>query len=473
MPDLGVHVYEQATSVSTPVVAQSGVPYFVGLAPVQTAANNTKVNTPILATSWDEAVEKLGFSKDWASYTLCEAMYSHFQLFGCQPALFCNVLDPATHKKALEQQSVPVTNHRAALPFHTIATSLTVTAQESPLTRDVDYTVLYDQGQNACILELLSTSDSYQAETLSVTGEEVTPEAISTDEIVVGISAVDACMSTVGLVPDLICAPAFSHDSVVAAIMATKAAGINGLFRAKALIDLDSSEEGVRQYSDLPQAKADGNLVDVNQILCWPMVALGEYRFHMSTQLAGLMAQVDTQAGGVPYESPSNKTFQMDSMCLADGSTVSLTFEQTNLIASYGIVTALNFMGLGWVCRNSYTACYPANTDVKDYFIPVSRMFDWVGNTLIKTFWSKLDKPMTRRFVDSILDSCNIWLAGLVGSGYLLGARAELLEAENPLTDLMAGIVRIHIYLTPPSPAQKIDFTLEYDASYVTAALSA
>ena len=142
------------------------------------------------------------------------------------------------------------------------------------------------------------------------------------------------------------------------------------------------------------------------------------------------------------------------------------------IAGSYGIVTALNFMSMGWVAKGNYVGCYPANTDVKDYFIPVSRMFDWVGNTLIRTFWSKLDKPMTRRLVDSILDTCNLWLAGLVSAERLLGARAEMLAEENPLLDLMAGILRIHIYSTPPSPAQEIDFTLEYDPDYVQAALS-
>ena len=44
-------------------------------------------------------------------------------------------------------------------------------------------------------------------------------------------------------------------------------------------------------------------------------------------------------------------------------------------------------------------------------------------------------------------------------------------ENENPQSNLMAGIVKIHIYMTPPSPAQEIDFVLEYDASYVTSAL--
>ncbi len=80
---------------------------------------------------------------------------------------------------------------------------------------------------------------------------------------------------------------------------------------------------------------------------------------------------------------------------------------------------------------------------------------------------------MNRRLIDTILDTCNIWLNGLAGSGYLLGARAAYLESENVLTDLMAGILHLHVYITPPSPMQACDFTLEYDTSYLTSALAA
>lgn len=31
----------------------------------------------------------------------------------------------------------------------------------------------------------------------------------------------------------------------------------------------------------------------------------------------------------------------------------------------------------------------------------------------------------------------------------------------------MDGIVRWHIYLTPPSPARELEFTLEYDPDYL------
>ena len=95
-------------------------------------------------------------------------------------------------------------------------------------------------------------------------------------------------------------------------------------------------------------------------------------------------------------------------------------------------------------------------------------MFQWVSNTLILTFLTNVDNPLNVRLRNTILDSANIWLNGLVANGKLLGGRVEFREDENPITDLMAGIARFHVYLTPPSPAQDIEFVLEYDASYIS-----
>ena len=478
--NLGVHVHEKATAVSTPVLADVSIPFVVGAAPAHSAIDPAKPNMPVLATNWDEAVARLGFSYDWKKYPLCEFMYSHFQLFGCQPVVFCNVLD--TGKAGMTdgaagdgQTAIPVVERQAALPFDAIAATIQVSTEAAfgtVLELDTDYSVLYDENAGACLVELLDGSEHYDATELYIKYGAVKPSAVEQADIVEGLGVIDSCMSKVGLVPDLICAPGWSHDPVVAAVMATKAENINGLFRAKALIDADCGEDGVRKYSDLLPWKNGNNVVDENQILCWPMVKLGDYKFHMSTQLAGLMAQVDAANGGVPYESPSNKNFKMDGCCLEDRTEVDLTFEQSNIIAGYGIVTALNFMSLGWTARNNYTACYPGNTDVKDQFIPVSRMFDFVANTLIRTFWSKLDKPMNLRLLDNIQDTCNIWLNGLVSQEYLLGARVELRASENPLTGLLAGIISFHIFLTPPVPMQECHFTLEYDVDYLTSALS-
>ena len=478
--NLGVHVYEKATAVSTPVLADVSIPFVVGAAPVHSASDPAKANVPVLATSCDEAVAQLGFSYDWRKYPLCEFMYSHFQLYGCQPVVFCNVLDSSrASMKDSEagdgQTAVSVVEHQASIPFDAIAATIQVSTEATfgtVLELDTDYSVLYDENADACLVELLDGGEHYDAAELYIKYGIVKPEAVAKTDIVEGLGVIDDCMNTVGLIPDLICAPGWSHDSVVAAVMATKSEGINGLFRAKALVDVDTGESGVRKYSELLPWKNKNNVVDENQILCWPMVKLGDYTFHTSTPLAGLMAQVDTANGGVPYESPSNKNFKMDGCCLEDGTEISLTFEQTNIIAGYGIVTALNFMSMGWTARNNYTACYPGNTDVKDQFIPVSRMFDFVANTLIRTFWSKLDKPMNLRLLDNIQDTCNIWLNGLVSQEYLLGARVELKASENPVTSLLAGIISFHIYITPPVPAQEIHFTLEFDVDYLTSALN-
>ncbi|MCM1439158.1 MAG: phage tail protein [Roseburia sp.] len=470
----GVYVSQKGTSVGTPVVAEAGIPFFIGIAPVQSAANPAKPGVPVLCTSWAEAKEKLGYSDDWKTYTLCEAMYSHFQLFGCQPAIFCSVLDMASMTETVAASDVSVADHKARLPIEAIDNEALVVkisgGAGNAYVKGVDYDTYYDG--EFLVIEAQSTGAFYDAEAVNVAYKKVITTPITPATIATNLESIEQCLTLFGIVPDLICAPGYSHISTVAAVMATKASGINGMFTAKALIDIDTGADGAKTYDAAIPAKAAANVVDAGQVVCWPVLTLGNMKFHMSTQLAGLMAQVDTDNGGTPYESPSNKGFQCDGVCLEDGTEVNLTLAQANILNSNGITTALNFMG-GWKCWGNYTACYPANTDVKDYFIPVSRMFGWVGNTLIKTFWSRLDKPMNRRLIDTIMDTANIWLNGLVGAGYLLGARVEFSDEENPLTALMAGIVKLHVYMTPPSPAQEIDFVLEYDASYVTSALQA
>ena len=473
MANHSIVVSEQATSILSPNVAESGIPFVLGTAPVQSASNPAAVGKPVLCTNWDEAVAALGYSNDWESYTLCEFMYSHFKLFGMQPVIFVNLMDPATMNGSSAASDKNVSDHKVKLPLEAINDSnLVVKPQGGTGTAYVlntDYSTYYD-GENL-VIELISTGAAYSATKINVAYKHVVPADVTNAEIVTGLEAIELCLTGLGIVPDLICAPGYSHNSVVAAAMAAKAASVNGLFSCKALIDIYCGSSGAKTYQAAIAEKNANNITDKNQIACWPMLGLGDYKFHASTQIAGLMAQVDTGNDGVPYESPSNKNLRCDKVILDDGTEVTLSITQANVLNNAGIVTAINFV-TGWVAWGNYTACYPANTDVKDCLIPVSRMFSWVGASLIRTFWYKLDNPMNRRLVDSILDTANIWLNGLVGGEFLYGARVEMLESENPTTALMSGIIKLHVYMTPPSPAQEIDFVLEYDANYITDALS-
>ena len=465
----GVYVSEVPTAVTVPIVADCGIPFVIGAAPVHLAENPAASEVPVLVTSWEEFVAKLGYSEDWGAYNLCEFAYSHFKLYGRQPAIFCNMLKPATHKSAVTAADKAVADHAVSLQEEAIPSSIVVKAEGgdgNAYVLNTDYTVTAGEGE--VLIELLSTSTHFDEDTLNIAYDKVTPASITANTVATGLEAIELCMSTVGIIPDLIVSPGYSTDSTVAALMATKAAALNGIFRGKAVIDIDcSAVGGADSYDEAYAWKQSHNFVDDDQILCWPMIKLGDRIFHMSSQCAGLMARIDAE-NGCPMESPSNKNFQMDALCLADGTEILQTKAQADVLNSGGIVTALNFLSSGWVCWGNYCACYPGISDVKDMFIPVSRMFDWIGNTVIRTFWQKLDKPMNRRLIDNVLDTCNIWLNGLVGAGKLIGARAELLESENPITDLMAGIMKVHLYITPASPAQEIDFLLEYDISYLT-----
>lgn len=469
MANHGVFVTEKATDIGTPIVAESGVPYIVGAAPVWMAESPAPANTPVVCHNWAEAFEHFGYSDDWASYPICEAMYTHFRLYSASPIVLCNVLSTA-NPVAVAAAEKQVSKHKITLPLNAVNDDhlVVTTAAENgtTLVKGTDYSAYYDG--NNLVIELLSASTSYGATSLYVAyntiGTEVNATAISG-----GIEAVEKCATTIGIIPDLLLAPGWSHNADIAALLATKAASINGLFTAKAIIDMDCGTGGALTASAAVNAKNTAGMSDPNMILCWPMVKAGGKVFHMSLHIAGVMANLDTENGGVPFESPSNKTIAADGLCSADGTEITLTLAQANQLGSNGIVTALNFMR-GWTVWGNYTAAYPASSDVKDYFIPVGRMFHWVGNSVVQTFWTHLDMPMNRRLVDTILDTANIWLGSLVGSGYLHGARIEMLESENTMENLMAGIIKLHIYLAPPAPAQEIDFSLEYDASYVRAA---
>lgn len=475
----GARASQRETSVSTPITAESGLPFVVDLAPVHTVGG--KVNEPILCNSYAEAVSAFGYSDDWEKYPICEVIHSHFKLYGMSPVVLVNVLDPETHKKNVAASDLELTNGRLELPFEAIRDSVVVKEGSGTATYvpDADYELFYS-GEKLVIEVVEGGAIPDGAGSLSVSYAEVDPSAVTKYDVIggydpvtkknSGFELIDKVFPKYLVVPDLLLSPGWSSDSEVAAIMAAKAENISGLFEGKALIDADSST--VRHYSDVTAWKSKNNIMNKTEILLWPMVALSGRKYHSSVHAAGLMAKVDADNGGCPCESPSNKSLQIDSTVLADGTEVVLGLADANYLNSVGVVTAMNSVG-GFVLWGNCNACYPGNTDVKDFFIPVSRMFGWVAGSVIRTYWSKVDKKMNRRLIDSIADAVNIWLNGLTAEEKILGGRIEFLDSENSDADLMAGKLTFHIYMTPTSPTQEINFVLEYDVNYVTSALAA
>lgn len=470
----GISSKKEKTSISTPKVAETSIPFFVGTAPVQMV--DGKVNEVLLFNKHEEAVAAMGYSDEWKKYGLCEAIYTEFSLYGNAPVVMVNVLDPSKHKKDIEQKEYDVIEKQIKLPVEAIKNTIKVTGKQA----GTDYGVFYSNG--SCVIEFLDdTTGKINVEYSEVDPTQVTKADIIggidvTDHKATGLELIDRVFPKYTVAPDLIMCPNWSQNSEVAAVMEAKGENINGVFEADAIIDIDTeAESGVTYYSDAPSWKKQKNLTKANELVCFPRLGLDDKTFNYSTQLAALMQSVDNDedyGDGTPSESASNKPLQADRMVLADGSEVLLDLQEANHLNDNGIITALNFYN-GFVSWGNYTAAFPASNDPVDYFYCISRMFKWVAKTVTLSYWSSIDGKMTRRLIDAILQGVNDWLNGLTTDETILGGRVEFREDENTQTALMAGKGKFHIFLTPPSPFQQMEFVLEYDISYLSASLLA
>lgn len=479
----GVYISEVATSILPPVETSAGLPVVFGTAPVHLTENpSANLNKPVLCYSYADAVAEFGYvpadeTTGKFEFTISEFMSSHFALFAVAPVVFVNVLDPATHVAAVLAEEVTLVSDEAT-PANVGVLQSTVVVKSSDgqttYVNDTDYALTYKTNGDLVITRLdggtmtagstLQIDYSY-LDTSAVTSADIIGGVNGTTGAYTGLELINEIFPRFRLVPGQIVAPKYSADSAVATVMKAKSRNINNHFKAMSLIDVPTGE--VTKYTDVAAWKNDNNVMDAGQVACWPKLSLGGVQYHLSSQLASLICLTDSNNSDIPYVSPSNKSLQADSTVLEDGSEVWLSPDTAAYLNGQGVITALNFIG-GWKAWGNRTAVYPASTDPKDSFLPVRRMFDWVGNTITLTYWQRLDYPLNPRQIQTITDSVNIWLNGLTSQGYILGGRVEFREDENPTTSLIDGIAKFHVYLTPPSPNREIDFVLEYDPAYLS-----
>lgn len=476
----GIYGREVPTSLVPMTQINAGLPVVFGTAPLHLAADPAKANEPVLCYKYAEAVQSFGYSANWRDYTLCEFMYSQFALFNMAPAVFVNVLDPAVHKTAVDKRRETLPEDKIiklaaseAVMLDTLKVSTEGADGEdlSVLVRDTDYTAAYNDDEELVITIIKESIAAATGMLLSY--DKLNPAAVEYSDIIGGVNVSTGAYTGLeliaqvyprfGLIPGIILAPGWSDNAGVAAVMVAKSTNINARFKAIAIADV--STEAVQKYTDVVAWKNKNNYVDPHLVACWPNISLSGTQYHFSTQLAGVICATDAANNDIPYKSPSNESIKGDSTVIDDDSEVILDVETGGYLNGQGIVTAINEGG--WVAWGNRTSCYPGNTDVKDAFIPIRRMFCWLNNTLITTFWQKIDDPMNKRLISTIVDSANIWLNGLAAKQYILGGRVEFREDENTVTDLMDGIIHFHVYFTPPSPARDIEFVQEYDVNYV------
>lgn len=478
MSEHGVFVYEEATALTAPITGSCSVQVVIGTAPVNMVKEPEKVvNTPILANSAAEAMAALGYVDDFKAYTLCQTMYATNNIYQVSPVVYINVLDPAKHKKALATVTVDVNQMEAKITEKgIILNGLTVKAGDVALTEGTDYAAEFDT-DGSLIISLIEGGQGANAASITVTGNVLDPSMITKQDIIgaynvstgkeTGLELIRQVYPKLGVVPGLLLAPGWSHVPEVGIALMAKAANINGVFKAMALLDLDTEEAAT--YTDCKTVKENCGFTSPYCYPLWPCMKVGDYIFVMSAIVGALISYTDADNDDVPSLSPSNKMLGVTGTCLADGTEVTLDQDQGSTVNTYGVTTAINMNG--WRLWGNYTGAYPTSGDAKDIWLPVRRMFNWHGNTFILTYFDKVDDPMNNVLIESVIDSENIRCAAYAPDKWA-GAEMQYLSSDNPITDILAGKITFRQRIAPYTPAQEIDNILSYDTDMLASALT-
>ena len=474
----GVFIIENSTALTVPITGYSAVQVVIGTAPVNMLDDPSgAVNVPIMATRASEAMEKLGYCTDFSSYTLCQSMYVTSNIYQVAPVIYINVLDPTKHKKALEKTEAKVDALRAVIGMTGILREgLSVSAGETALTLSEDYTVSYDVDGHLAI-SLVAGGKGAGAEAISVTGHILDPDAVTKEDIIgaydpetgkeTGMELIRHVYPKFGIIPSLALAPGYSQIPEVGIALAAKMANINGVFKGIAVLDLDT--EKAKKYTDCRAVKEDSGFTSEFCYPLWPCFRAGGFILAASAVVGALISYEDASNDDVPYIYPSNKVMGITGICLADGTEIIMDQDQAGAVNESGVTTAFN--ANGWRLWGNYTGAYPANLDAKDMWIATRRMFNWQGNTFIQTYLSKVDDPMNRILVESIVDSENIRCAAFAPDKWA-GASIEYTAEDNPDTDILAGKITFRQHIAPYTPAQEIVNILNYDVSMLRTVLT-
>lgn len=487
----GVRVSENPTSLTAPIEGTAGLQVIIGTAPVNLAADPyAAANKPIIAYSFAEASAAVGYCDDFKNYTMCESIDASFRVFNVAPIVLINVLDPTNtgHTKALEETYADVKAMQAVIEVPGIlADRIEVVGvkdhEEIPssgkLKAGEDYIVTFDSDGNAVITIL--KDEKIKKVRVSGTNAVLNPAGVQDSDIIgsynagtgveTGLEVIRQIFPKLGLTPGILVAPKWSKSANVAAAIAAKCEGINGVFSCEAIVDIGTETgTGAAKYTDVKDAKEKAAMVSPHVMAAWPCARVGDKIYHASAILAALTAYTDAENGDVPNLSPSNKSVPISGICLEDGTEVILDEQQANLVNSYGVTTFNNFQG--WVSWGNNSVAYPSTTDPKDRWFCCRRFFSWWENSFVLTYHQRVDNPNDPRQVEAIVDSENIRGNSFVAQGKCAGAYIEYRQQDNPITDVMGGKMQFYMHLSPYTPAEDIYTVFEFDPSLLEAAFT-
>lgn len=412
----------------------------LGAAPINMGDLNC-INQPVLIQNISEATKYFGGVNKIEGFNISEVLYSAFQLFGVAPVICINVLDPKKHSAVETIRSIPVKNGVAKIEkIGIIPTEMQLKKDGTEETiESTTYETSFDSKGN---LEIYF--EDSEITSIDGTVKYLKPSLVTPEDIIgrvdiktlkkEGLELIDDIFTKYSVIPGIGIAPGYTHNNELRTIMNTKFQAING-GKWKSIIVADIPEN--IEYGDAIKWKKDNNAIDPEQLLCYGIGVLGSNYLHFSTIVACELLRGDAENGGVPCDSPSNKSAKVSKIVYKDEEgnyqDLNLDERQAELLNENGIITAIQTSNGFMIWGNRTSAFQPGGTtEKKDIWIHAKRMIQYICNTIAMNNQNEVDKRMSKTRVIAIRDNINRWLADLKSQEKISGARVEFREIDNP-----------------------------------------
>ena len=488
----GVYGQIQAISSRVPNAGRSAIVY-IGTAPVHMLAlesgESYNVNKPVVVNNISEARQLFGYSDDWASYTLCEAMHAHLENNGVGPLVLINVLDPTktAHKGTAGTVSKTPENGRIIIPSaeSIILDSVVVKTQDdTPVVKvkGTDYSIAYSIEKKTITITELSAGALGTA-ALTITYDVINPAGVTSADVIgssdglglnTGTFAVQNVYPLTGYIPSFLAAPGFSSIPDVHTAMYQNSQKINDHWDAYMFVDLPLINGATVLNLDTVVTYKNANGYDKpNETVYFPM-ALGTdgAYYHLSVLAAANFQGLLIEQDDVPYKTASNTDCPIIERLYISASDTERVYDDAIINAKLnknGIASAA-FVGGRWAIWGASSADYNQNDGDRINVAETNRMMlFYISNDFQHRRSPDVDQPMTANDLQTIVAEEQSRLDALTKMGALLYGEVFIDVSARARSDIMNGDYAFSFNVTTTPLAKSMTAIVNWtDAGFTT-----
>lgn len=273
-----------------------------------------------------------------------------------------------------------------------------------------------------------------------------------------GLQAFLDAPSILGFGPKILLAPGFSTEPTVLQGLDIMA----GRLRAVALVDAPVGLT-VQEAIQLRAVAGLFNGASDRLYLCYPTLRNANGLKPYSQFMGGLMARVDEAEGF--WVSPSNHPFKtVQGMERPITAGINDPTTDIQLLNEAGITSVFSGWGMGIRAFGNRSAAWPTETHPRN-FISNRRTADVLHEAVELAMLNFLDRPTHMALIDSVCQTVEGYMDGLIQRGALVDGSCSFDKAANTKEELALGHLRFSLTFAAATPAERITFESFQDIS--------